>query len=228
MSGKLLFWGSGSIPCWKPMLVLAEKGIDYESKQISFSEKGHKGPEVMALNPRGQVPTFKDGETVICESNAICFWLESMYSKQGTELIPSDPKEKAKVLQKAFESAENMQTKAMQGVLYYYWRTKEEDRKEETIKENLDNCRNELTVWDKYLGECGHDFVAGKQFTLADVFFFPFLAWAWRMSLDFNKFPNLKKYFESVRERPSVKATWPPHWNEGEAQPEKMAYLKTL
>ncbi|XP_063407651.1 glutathione S-transferase A-like isoform X2 [Mytilus trossulus] len=206
MSGKLLFWGSGSIPCWKPMLVLAEKGIDYESKQISFSEKGHKGPEVMALNPRGQ----------------------SMYSKQGTELIPSDPKEKAKVLQKAFESAENMQTKAMQGVLYYYWRTKEEDRKEETIKENLDNCRNELTVWDKYLGECGHDFVAGKQFTLADVFFFPFLAWAWRMSLDFNKFPNLKKYFESVRERPSVKATWPPHWNEGEAQPEKMAYLKTL
>lgn len=57
MSGKLLFWGSGSIPCWKPMLVLAEKGIDYESKQISFSEKGHKGPEVMALNPRGQVYT---------------------------------------------------------------------------------------------------------------------------------------------------------------------------
>ncbi|XP_076083023.1 glutathione S-transferase A-like [Mytilus galloprovincialis] len=228
MYERLLFWGSGSIPCWKPMLVLAEKGIDYESKQISFSEKGHKGPEVTALNPRGQVPTFKDGETVICESNAICFWLESMYSKQGTELIPSDPKEKAKVLQKAFESAENMQTKAMQGVLYYYWRTKEEDRKEETIKENLDNCRNELTVWDKYLGECGHDFVAGKQFTLADVFFFPFLAWAWRMSLDFNKFPNIKKYFESVRERPSVKATWPPHWNEGEAQPEKMAYLKSL
>ena len=76
--------------------------------------------------------------------------------------------------------------------------------------------------------QCGHDFVAGKQFTLADVFFFPFLAWAWRMSLDFNKFPNIKKYFESVRERPSVKATWPPHWNEGEAQPEKMAYLKSL
>lgn len=39
------------------MLVLAEKGIDYESKQISFSEKGHKGPEVMAINPRGQVYT---------------------------------------------------------------------------------------------------------------------------------------------------------------------------
>lgn len=57
MSERLLFWGSGSIPCWKPMLVLAEKGIDYESKQISFSEKGHKGPEVTTLNPRGQVYT---------------------------------------------------------------------------------------------------------------------------------------------------------------------------
>ena len=37
------------------MIVLAEKKIEYTSKQISFSEKGHKGPDVMALNPRGQV-----------------------------------------------------------------------------------------------------------------------------------------------------------------------------
>ena len=55
MGEKLLYWGSGSIPCWKPMIVLAEKNIEYTSKQISFSEKGHKGPDVMALNPRGQV-----------------------------------------------------------------------------------------------------------------------------------------------------------------------------
>ena len=57
MGEKLLYWGSGSVPCWKPMIVLAEKNIDYTSKQISFSEKGHKGPDVMALNPRGQVRT---------------------------------------------------------------------------------------------------------------------------------------------------------------------------
>jgi len=63
---------------------------------------------------------------------------------------------------------------------------------------------------------------------MADVFFFPFVAWQWRMSLDFGKFPYLKAYFERVKERPSIKATWPPHWNEGDAQPANWAFLKNI
>lgn len=210
------------------MLVLAEKGIEYESKQISFSEKGHKGPEVMALNPRGQVPTFKDGDNVINESTSICLWLESMYPDTGKQLIPSEPKAKAKVLQKMFEAAENMQTKVMLGVLYYFWRTKEEDRKEADIKDNKDKCKEELLCWDKYLGECGTDYLAGPDFTMADVFFFPFLGWCYRMSLNFDKVPNIKAYYERCKARPSVEATWPPHWKEGDPQPANMAHLKDI
>ena len=30
--------------------------------------EGHKAPEVLAMNPRGQVPVFKDGDTVVSES----------------------------------------------------------------------------------------------------------------------------------------------------------------
>lgn len=209
------------------MLVLAEKGLNYESKQISFSDKGHKGPEVIALNPRGQVPTFKDGDVVVNESNAICFYLESTYKKEGTQLIPADPKERGKVLQKAFEAVENMNAK-QQEILRYYWHTKEEDRKEEVIKKKLEDYRDELNIWEKYLGQNGTKFAVGDSFTMADVFFFPFMAWAWRMSLDFSKYPNLQAYFEGLKDRPSVKATWPPHWNEGDPQPEKMAYLKNL
>jgi glutathione S-transferase len=63
---------------------------------------------------------------------------------------------------------------------------------------------------------------------MADVFFFPFVAWQWRMSLDFGKFPYLKAYFERVKERPSIKATWPPHWNEGDAHPANWAFMKNI
>ena len=51
-----LYWGSGSAPCWKPMIVLEEKQLSgYGQKLISFSAKEHKSEEIMKLNPRGQV-----------------------------------------------------------------------------------------------------------------------------------------------------------------------------
>ncbi|OWF40142.1 Glutathione S-transferase A [Mizuhopecten yessoensis] len=99
-----LFWGSGSGPCWRAMIALEEKGFgDIEKTHINFSEKGHKGPDVMALNPRGQIPTFKDGDIVVNESMAICLYLEQAYPNNGNKLLPTETKDYAKVLQMAIE-----------------------------------------------------------------------------------------------------------------------------
>ena len=52
----LLYWGSGSPPCWRVMLCLEEKGLQgYQSKLISFDKKEHKSEEILKINPRGQV-----------------------------------------------------------------------------------------------------------------------------------------------------------------------------
>lgn len=37
MPDRVLIWGSGSAPCWRVMIALEEKGLQYESKQIEFS-----------------------------------------------------------------------------------------------------------------------------------------------------------------------------------------------
>ena len=63
---KVLFGGSGSIPCWKPMIALAEKNLKYDSVMISFSKKEHKtNQELKQLNPRQQVIKCND-VTVLC------------------------------------------------------------------------------------------------------------------------------------------------------------------
>ena len=60
-SNMFLYWGSGSVPCWRPMIVLEEKGLQgYGNKMISFSNKEHKGEDVTKLNSRGQVCTSLD------------------------------------------------------------------------------------------------------------------------------------------------------------------------
>ena len=57
----------------------------------------HKGPEIMALNPRGQVPTLVDGDIIVGESLAALLYLDDAYPEHP--LLPSSKKERALVSQ---------------------------------------------------------------------------------------------------------------------------------
>ncbi|KAM7383972.1 hypothetical protein PAMA_011360 [Pampus argenteus] len=72
-----LLWGSGSPPCWRVMIALEEKNLQgYNQKLLSFQKMEHKSQEVMDMNPRGQLPSFKHGTHVLNESYAACMYLE--------------------------------------------------------------------------------------------------------------------------------------------------------
>jgi glutathione S-transferase len=43
------------------------------------SKQENKSPEYLVLNPRGKVPTLKDGDFVLYESLAIMVYLDSEY-----------------------------------------------------------------------------------------------------------------------------------------------------
>nr|ACF25903.1 GST2 [Azumapecten farreri] len=208
-----LIWGSGSGPCWRAMIALEEKGFgDIEKKFISFSEKGHKGEDVMKKNPRGQVPTFSDGDIIVNESMAICLYLDAAYPNEGTKLIPTDAKDMAQVYQQAIEAHENLQMKIAIKCIYYQWRTKKEERNEETLNENLKAAREELEIWDKRVKQ----FAYGDKFTLVDAVLFPFVATVVRFGCDISSLPRLQAYYDNLKERQSIKNSWPPHWLEGE------------
>jgi hypothetical protein len=74
-----LYWGSGSPFAWRVMLTLEVKGLLYESKLLEFSKGDHKTPPILQLNPRGKVPTLKDGDFVVYESLAIMSYLDRKY-----------------------------------------------------------------------------------------------------------------------------------------------------
>lgn len=58
-----LLWGAGS-RCWRIMIALEEKGLaGYNQKLLSFDKGEHKSPEVLSINPRGQVGRVDKGGT---------------------------------------------------------------------------------------------------------------------------------------------------------------------
>ena len=74
-----LYWGSGSPFAWRVMLTLEVKKLAYESKLLEFSKGEHKTPAYLRLNPRGKVPTLKDGDFAVYESIAIMAYLDRKY-----------------------------------------------------------------------------------------------------------------------------------------------------
>lgn len=209
-----LYWGSGSAPCWKVIIVLAEKGLwdTCPQKLCEFSKKEHKGDDVLKLNPRGQMPTFRDGKVIVNESSAICMYLEEKYSKDDNRLLPTDPAERALVYQRMFESA-NIQSNIMMGTIYYMMTTKKEEWNQDKIKEAFEKANVELERWEKYL--TGQKYLAGDKFTMADVFFYPFLATLVRQGASLEKkYPALNKYYDTCGKIPSIIASKPPHWKD--------------
>ena len=72
-------WASGSPFSWRVLLTLEVKQLPYQSRLLTFSKREHKSPEYLALNPRGKVPTLKDGDFILHESLAIMAYLDSAY-----------------------------------------------------------------------------------------------------------------------------------------------------
>ena len=66
-----VYWASGSPFSWRVLLTLEVKQLPYQSKLLTFSKREHKSSEYLALNPRGKVPTLKDGDFLLSESLAI-------------------------------------------------------------------------------------------------------------------------------------------------------------
>ncbi|XP_068603516.1 glutathione S-transferase A-like [Brachionichthys hirsutus] len=206
-----LLWGSGSPPCWRVMIALEEKKLQgYHQKELSFEKLEHKSGEVMALNCRGQLPAFKHGDKILNESMAACFYLESEFKSQGTKLCTDNPKAHALMLQRIME-CNNLSQKSGD-VIYYKWKVPEGERHDSALKRNKEALTAEVKLWERYLKEAPGDFLAGCTFSLADVIVYPTIGYLFRLGLCEKKYPNLAKYYNALKSRPSIEATWPPSW----------------
>ncbi|XP_039977380.1 glutathione S-transferase A-like isoform X1 [Xiphias gladius] len=209
-----LLWGSGSVPCWRVMIALEEKNLQgYNQKMLFLEKKEHKSKEVLAINPRGQVPAFKHGDITVNESCAACFYLESLFKSQGNKLIPDSPAEQALMYQRVFEGLTF--NEKLNAVVYYDWFVPEGERHDSALKRKREALATELKLWEGYLQKLGSGtYLGGPSFSLADVTIFPTVATFFRFGLSAEHYPQLGKYYAQLKERPSIKATWPPHWLE--------------
>lgn len=205
-----LYWASGSIPSWRVMIVLEEKGLEYESQRLRVMSqpKETKSPEFLAINPRGLTPTLIDEGQVITESMAIVHYLEQFYPNPA--LVPSNKIEAGRVLARAHESLGVV--KAYHGMDLMF---KQQNRLTAfelgKLHKAYDQLPKELEFWNGYVS--GQAYVAGQAFSLADASFYPALAYVHRRGFALDALPHLKLYYDRLSERDSIKKSRPAGWH---------------
>ncbi|MEM6971599.1 MAG: glutathione S-transferase family protein [Pseudomonadota bacterium] len=75
-------------------ILLEEAGADYETRWISFPDKGQQSPDFLGVNPKGRVPALVTPEGVLTENPAMLFWIAETYPEAG--LMPATAYDRAR------------------------------------------------------------------------------------------------------------------------------------
>jgi glutathione S-transferase len=216
-----LYWGSGSPFAWRVMLALEVKGLAYESKLLEFSKGEHKTPAYLRLNPRGKVPTLKDGEFVLYESLAIMSYLDRKYP--DPPLFGKTPEETG-LIWRALAECDSYILPAGDKVVRPIFFGKGLDKVEE-IQEAAEMLRRELKTMDERLA--GANWLVGDKISAADIGVFPFVQLLLRtaskeaaqpLNLGFaplgQTFPHIARWAQRIEALPNYQRTYPPHWRQ--------------
>jgi glutathione S-transferase len=216
-----LYWGSGSPFVWRVMLTLEVKGLKYESQLLEFSKGEHKTPAYLRLNPRGKVPTLKDGDFVLYESLAIMSYLDRKYPEPP--LFGKTPEENG-LIWRALAECESYIVSASNQVVRPVFFGKGLDKVEE-IQQAAQTLRQELKMMDERL--TGSEWLVGNKISAADIGVFPLVQLISRaaskeaaqpLNLGFlplgQAFPNVARWVQRIEVLPNYQRTYPPHWKQ--------------
>ena len=216
-----VYWGSGSAFAWRVLLALEVKQLAYESKLIEFSKQEHKTAEFLRLNPRGKVPTLRDGDFVVYESIAILQYLDRKYPQvplfgtraEDTGLINQDVCEVLSYIEKPVGQ---MTRPLFSGELA---------GKESQVREAAATLHRELQQYDARLARCS--WLRGDTLTAGDIVLYPFIPTLLRaaakpaagpLNLGFlpfgERYPHMARWSAAIEKLPGYARTYPPHWRQ--------------
>jgi glutathione S-transferase len=211
--------GSPKSPVAQPTVIGDPRSTYTRSACMSLIEKGiaysfvHSGPHteaVLAINPFGKIPAFRNAGFELYETSAIMRYVDEHFP--GPPLCPDTPWERAKMEQ--WISAINAyfyDSMIRRYVLQYVFPRGGEGKPDRGIIEAAleDICRH-LAVIERAYG--GRDYLAGDRASLADLLLAPVLFCVPAMpegAALFEPCPNIRRAQARMAERDSFKTTMP-------------------
>ena len=184
----------------KISIALEELGLPYQVRPVNIGNGEQFRPEFLALNPNNKIPVIEDSRgpggrpLVLFESGAILIYL----AEKAGRLLPDEPVARYKTLQWLMFQVGGIGP--MFGQRHHF---RNSAPNEQYGFERYTNETHRLyKVLDGELAKSSY--VAGEEYTIADIATYPWVArWEWH-DLDWDAVPHVKRWFDELGARPAV------------------------
>lgn len=218
----------------KVRLCLAEKGLAYESRLVSFARGDHVTPEYLALNPNGVAPTLVHNGAPVIDSSVICEYLNEIWPQPP--LMPATALERARV-RAWMRYLEEVATTAIRPPSFnalfskhlatmdraafdahadrlpirkHFYKTMENGRfSDAEYAASLERLDQTIARAEAALAD--HPWIAGAAFTLADILLIPTAVRMEDLGLAtrWAQAPRFTQWLERAQQRPSFDIAYP-------------------
>ena len=186
----------------KISIALEELGLVYRLKLINIGADEQFAPNFLALSPNNRIPAIIDHDGPNCqpislfESGAILFYL----AEKTGQLMPQDPAGRANLMQWLMWQMGGFGPMLGQAHHFTMHAEGQDYGKQRYYKE----ANRLYGVLDRQLA--AHEFVVGKDLSIADMAIFPWTRTVWRQGVDLNDYPHVLRWRRMLINRPAFLA----------------------
>ena len=190
----LLYDSAVSGNCYKVRLLLSMRGIPFERREVDVVDRSGRMELLGALNPALRVPTLvlDDGEP-LAESNAILCYLA-----EGTELLPAERLERARVLQWLF--FEQYSHEPYIAVVRFWVCFSPAPPPAAEIEARRAGGYAALDALERTLA--AGEYRVGGRYTIADIALYAYTHVAHEAGFEMERYPAIAAWLERVAARP--------------------------
>jgi GSH-dependent disulfide-bond oxidoreductase len=186
----------------KVTMLLEEVGVPYEIKPVDISAGDQFKPDFLKISPNNRMPAIVDhvpadggAPIAVFESGAILLYL----AEKTGRFLPADLRRRTSVLEWLFWQVGGLGPMAGQNHHFAQYAP-------EQIRYAVDRYVKETNrlygVLDHRLE--GRAFIAGADYSIADMAAYPWIVPHKRQGQNLDDFPNVKRWFETIRARPAT------------------------
>ena len=196
----LYYWGTPN--GHKVTLFLEEAGVDYRLHPVNIGMGDQFAPDFLKISPNNRIPAMIDNDPAgdgaplsLFESGAMLLYL----AEKTGRFIPTEIDGRVEVLQWLFWQVGGLGPMAGQN---HHFSAYAPEKIPYAIDRYVRETARLYGVLDKRLAD--RSFVAGDDYTIADMASYPWIVPYERQGQDLASFPNLRRWFDAIAARPAT------------------------
>ncbi|WP_439849809.1 glutathione binding-like protein [Pseudomonas syringae] len=190
----------------KITLFLEESGLPYTIFPVNIGNNDQFKPEFLKISPNNRIPAIVDHQPAnggaplsLFESGAILLYL----AEKTGQFIPQDLRGRQEVSQWLFWQMGGLGPMAGQN---HHFNRFAKEKIPYAIERYVNETARLYGVLNKRLAD--REFVAGNEYSIADMAIYPWIVPHTYQQQDLNDFPHLKRWFDSIASRDATKRAY--------------------